>query len=226
MCVKFQITETKQQQQHAAKIVDSNSPTKSTSVSYNNINSANNREKRIITNGTLQNSITSSTTENQSSQSPQQQQQQQRNNQYKQPNLLSPTKLIPIKMLNNNGDLISKITNTSSTNHQQMPSCVPALNSLMNKLNNYQQQHVLPIVTTTTTTASSFSTSSNSSSGSSSTSSSTSSFKLTNQVAKELSLSPVIKLQSIENKLNYNIIPTNIQQQQQQQEVCINIYVA
>jgi hypothetical protein len=189
-------------------IITDLSPTKSST------NNNNNREKRIFTNGTLSSIAQSSfTTTIETKQ---------------QPNILLSTKLMPIKMINNCDNILQSATTTempkpltaitlsSPKNQQQLPSCVPALNNLMNKLNNYQNNIV----------ASSFSTSSGSSSSGSSSSSSSSSFKLNTQqqqkqqqqksptssnqqffqIPKETSLSPVVKLPLNENssiKLSY-----------------------
>jgi hypothetical protein len=198
----------------SSTIITDSSPTKSSTNNNNN-----NREKRIFTNGTLSSiAQSSSTTTIETKQ---------------QPNILSSTKLMPIKMINNCDNILQSATTTempkpltaitlSPKNQQQLPSCVPALNNLMNKLNNYQHNIV----------ASSFSTSSGSSSSGSSSSSSSSSFKLNTQqqqqqsqhqqksptssnqqffqIPKEPSLSPVVKLPLNDNTSNKLSYPSSI----------------
>ena len=192
------ISPNKQISTNSTSSIDAITPTKSTNC----------REKRIFTNGTLS-SIANSSSLSSISQANQVVAASNTPDSIKAPNLITPTKLIPIKLLSNN-DLLATTTKQS---------CVPALNSLINKLNNYQQ-HIPNVITP------SCSSSSGSSSGTSSTSSSTSSFKLNNEIhlqhknnAKD-QLS-ILKIHATDNNCDNNSkqIPADVSQ-----EVIIYIY--
>jgi hypothetical protein len=165
---------------------------------------SNSREKRIFTNGTL------STIAQSSSVTPDN-----NNNSHlklvfqskelKPAQILTPTKLTPIKLLTNNEisslDISKNVSTTNTPTLTPKQSCVPALNSLINKLNNYQQQHLLNGSTNLIPSSSS----SNSSTGSSSTTSSTSSFKL-----KEQSPAKLQQIHENNNKINTTPQEVNI----------------
>ena len=193
ICMEFQIKE----------------QTKSTSSVETTPTKLNSREKRIFTNGTLSTIAQSSsvTPDNNNNNNNSHLKLVFQSKELKSAQILTPTKLTPIKFVNNDLSSLEISKNASTINTPTLTpkqSCVPALNSLINKLNNYQQQHLLNGSTNLIPSSSS----SNSSTGSSSTTSSTSSFKLKEQSPSKLQ--QIHEINNNNNKINSTPQEVNI----------------